>query len=136
MLNLPISVHGRVSDIWRSYLGERLLQDLGMRVAFSPPLVEQKRNIHNYLADFDAEIPLYEQTEALLETLSGWVCSARTLPERMELLYIELYERGFIEISDVFLVQSWLQALERANYLFPHVINTRGLRSDTRLIVS
>ena len=109
-----------------------------MRVAFSPPLVlgGARTNIHNYLPDFDAEIPIYEQIEALLETLSEWTCSARTLPGRMELLYIELYEKEFIEISDVFLVQSWLRALERANYMFPPVINTRGLRSATRLIGS
>jgi hypothetical protein len=34
------------------------LQNLS-RLAFLSPLVIQERNAHNYLADFDSEIPLY-----------------------------------------------------------------------------
>ena len=44
-------MHGRVSDIWRSYISQRLLWDVGYRVAFAPPLVNQYRSPHNYLAD-------------------------------------------------------------------------------------
>jgi hypothetical protein len=29
MLLLPVTVHGRVSDIWRSYAGQRLLREMG-----------------------------------------------------------------------------------------------------------
>ena len=46
-----VQVHGRVSDIWRSYIVQRLLWDVGYSVAFSPPLVVQNRGPHNYLAD-------------------------------------------------------------------------------------
>jgi hypothetical protein len=48
---LFMQVHGRVSDIWRSYIVQRLLWDAGYAVAFAPPLVVQKRGPHNYLAD-------------------------------------------------------------------------------------
>merc|ERR1712126_189026 len=50
-LILPISVHGRVSDIWRSYFTQRLMWLAGASLAFMPPLVKQERNIHDYLAD-------------------------------------------------------------------------------------
>lgn len=46
-----LQVHGRVSDIWRSYMAQRLLWDVGYQVAFSPPMVDQLRSPHNYLAD-------------------------------------------------------------------------------------
>lgn len=51
---LPFSllqVHGRVSDIWRSYVAQRLLWDVGYNIAFAPPMVDQFRSPHNYLAD-------------------------------------------------------------------------------------
>jgi hypothetical protein len=48
---LFLQVHGRVSDIWRSYIVQRLLWDAGYAVAFAPPMVIQKRGPHNYLAD-------------------------------------------------------------------------------------
>lgn len=42
-LLLPVTVHGRVSDIWRSYAWQRLLWGCELRVAFSAPLVKQAR---------------------------------------------------------------------------------------------
>jgi len=55
-LLLPCSVHGRVTDIWRSYFAQRLFWDVGLRVGFAPPWVTQYRNAHNYLADFNSEV--------------------------------------------------------------------------------
>jgi len=53
---LPITVHGCVSDIYRSYVAQRLLWDAGYAVAFSPPMVNQYRSPHNYLADMQVGI--------------------------------------------------------------------------------
>lgn len=40
-LMLPVTVHGRVSDIWRGYAAQRILSLLDLRLVFSPPLVRQ-----------------------------------------------------------------------------------------------
>ena len=40
------------------------------------------------------------------------------LSKSIELLWIDLYERGFIEIEDVHLAKLWLQALEQVGYQF------------------
>ena len=45
-LFLPVTVHGRVTDIWRSYFVLRILWDLDMTMAFTSPWVEQIRNPH------------------------------------------------------------------------------------------
>lgn len=49
----------------------------------------------------------------------------RTLSERMEQLWIDLYERGYIEEEDVRNMQLWLQALENVGYEFPSVVKNR-----------
>jgi hypothetical protein len=36
-LMLPVTVHGRVSDIWRSYIAQRLFWDVGVHLTFAPP---------------------------------------------------------------------------------------------------
>ena len=51
-LLLPITVHGRVADIWRGYMFQRLAQDVGIRLIFSPAMVVQDRNSHSYLAGY------------------------------------------------------------------------------------
>lgn len=121
-LLLPITVHGRVSDIWRGYVAQRLMWDLGLHLAFTTPLVEQIRNAHNYLADMESEQPLYTQTPALLRFLQEWQGSAPTLPGRMEELYVALYERGYIEAQDIVLIQEWIQSLLAVDYLFPPLL--------------
>ena len=117
---LPMTVPGRVSDIWRGYFAQRIFEDLGLSVAYMPPRVHQDRNPHNYLADMQAEGALYFQTGKLLEFLHGWDGGgAASLPEMAERLWIALYERTYIELEDVVMMQRWLQALVASGYVFP-----------------
>jgi hypothetical protein len=47
---LPVTVHGRVSDIWRGYAAQRILNLLNLRLIFSPALVKQvSSSCHPYL---------------------------------------------------------------------------------------
>lgn len=120
-LLLPVTVHGRVSDIWRSYVGQRLLWELGLKVAFTPPIVVQHRNPHDPLADMDAERDLYFKSLALVRHLRQWKGSAPTLEGRVEELYVSLFEHDFIEINDVLLAREWLAALGRVDYHIPRL---------------
>ena len=123
-LLLPISVHSRVSDIWRSYITQRLIWEIGSRLAFVPPWVIQYRNPHNYIQDFQAETDLYLKTGALLEFLLNWRAQSPTLPGIVEELYIELYEHGFIGKVDVELLQAWLESLLHVGYAFSSLTHT------------
>lgn len=40
-LMLPVTVHGRVSDIWRGYVAQKIMGLLGLRLVFSPSMVKQ-----------------------------------------------------------------------------------------------
>ena len=103
-LYLPVTVAGRVSDIWRSYFTQYFFKYLNLNLGFLPrPLVSQDRNPHSYLADFQAELPLYTKTSKLVEFLQNYEQETdvvRNVPERMENLWIQLYERGYIEFED------------------------------------
>jgi len=118
-LLLPITVHGRVTDIWRAYFTQRLLWDLGSRIAFSTPWVTQFRNAHNYLADFNSELPLYQQSGSLVELLLKWRPTSTSIAGRLEELYILMYEVNVIGMADVQLVQAWIDDLISVGYEFP-----------------
>ena len=122
-LLLPCTVHGRVTDIWRAYVAQRLLWDVGERLAFASPWVTQYRNPHNYLGDFNSELPLYLQSGELVDALRDWKPSRETLPGRLEELYILLYEFGVLELDDVTLVQAWITDLLRVGYKFPPLVS-------------
>jgi hypothetical protein len=55
-----------------------------------------------------AESDLFFKTGELLQFLDHWHSLLPTVPERMQALWIELYERGYIEQEDVQMVQRWL----------------------------
>ena len=122
-LLLPITVHGRVSDIWRSYFTQRLLWDTGKHLAFFSPFVVQYRNPHNYLADFDSEMDLYYKTETLIKFLKEWAPAdaSASLEQRLLDMQIQLYEHGFVEAQDVELTVAWIQDLRCLQYTFPKV---------------
>jgi len=119
-LFLPFTVKGRVSDIWRGYFAQAIFRILGLHVAILPPRVIQERNEHSILGDFDAEIDLYLKSSKLVEFLASWQSDdGSTVPEMMEQLWINLYERGYIEEEDVNVLQLWLHALVEIGYDFP-----------------
>ncbi|KAI8816569.1 uncharacterized protein EV422DRAFT_279122 [Fimicolochytrium jonesii] len=130
-LLLPITVHGRVSDIWRGYAMQRLLWDAGLHVAFSGPWVRQERNPHSWLADLQAETDLFAKSGKLVEFLQSWKGTGETLPERIEQLFIELYERSYIELDDVHLAQRWVAELAFAGYIFPPIVRKLTLAVRT-----
>ncbi|CAF3586610.1 unnamed protein product [Rotaria sp. Silwood1] len=123
-LLLPITVHGRVSDIWRSYVTQRLLWEICGRIAFVSPWVTQFRNPHNYIQDFQAETDLYLKTGALIRVLLEWNGRSATLPGLIEELWIELYERDYVDKEDISLLQMWLDTLIHIGYKFPNIKRT------------
>lgn len=122
-LYLPMTVTGRVSDIWRSYIVQRLMRDLAVSldVIYSPALVTQVRNAHDYIGDMAAEQHLYVRTEAFLEFLDEWHSNKKTLWGRIQDLWIALYERQYVELNDVVGIQDWLRTLHLEGYTFPDV---------------
>ena len=119
-LLLPITVHGRVSDIWRSYFAQRIFWQTNLQLGFLPrPLVVHQRNDHNNLGDLNGEQDLYMKSEHLVKFLSSWRGTGNSLPELIEELWVALYEHNYIDVKDVELVQLWLNSLIDIGFEFP-----------------
>lgn len=99
-LYLPFTVHGRVSDIWRSFLMQAVGKHTGNSIGFFRPNVSHYRNSHNYLADFEAEEPLYEQSGELIKYLSSNVTGL--LPSEGDALDALIAVYAAVGINDLF----------------------------------
>ena len=124
-LYLPITVPGRVTDIWRSYITQRIMKDIGLHVLYTPPIVQHERSAHDYLSDFVAERDLYDKTTKLLEFLDGWSSNAATLPARIYELWVGLYEHDYLGLHDVKAAGEWMKTLIAIGYDFPSVNSTK-----------
>ena len=125
-LYLPITVPGRVTDIWRSYITQRIMKDIGLHVMYTPPIVQHHRSAHDYLSDFVAESDLYDKTTKLLEFIDGWSSDALELPERIFELWVGLYEHDYLGLNDVEAAREWLNTLITIGYKFPSMIDSRA----------
>lgn len=113
LLYLPSHCSFRMTDIWRSFIAQRCLWELGHGLVFHGPEVIQERNQHDLMADFEAEIPGYRQNRKLVQVLEGLelepgeqAVAANLLQCYEALVGIELFPRQELE-----LVNAWLQDL-------------------------
>eukprot|EP00518_Triparma_eleuthera_P001291 CAMPEP_0182458630 /NCGR_PEP_ID=MMETSP1319-20130603/3930_1 /TAXON_ID=172717 /ORGANISM="Bolidomonas pacifica, Strain RCC208" /LENGTH=483 /DNA_ID=CAMNT_0024657355 /DNA_START=182 /DNA_END=1633 /DNA_ORIENTATION=- len=121
---LPVTVHGRVSDIWRSYFTSRIMWEAGQHLAFASPMVTQCRNPHSYVADFDAESDLYERAGPLVSWLLEWRPASRSLEGIVEELAVAMYEMDFLhDILDVDLAIAWIEDLRALGVELPKLLS-------------
>lgn len=127
-LLLPTSIPVKLRDVWRGYFAIPLLRMIGKSVAFtsSNGAVRLTKNTEDERQSVGGKY--YDQlANALVKFLYAWESPCTQLPEAMEELWIELYERNYIEIQDVHRLQQWLIGLVAMGYRFPPVKYSVGL---------
>lgn len=134
-LLLPVTVHGRVSDIWRSYFMQRIMWDMDLHVAFTSPFVKQCRNVHSYIADLEAEDHLYGRTLELIRVLLEWDPQAHTVAGRLLEIAGILYEHSFLELGDVYLMKAWVEDLQAIGFVFPSVGRKRFTGGSAQMFI-
>lgn len=114
LLYLPSYCSFRMTDIWRSFVAQRIAWENGWSVLFKGPDVYQERNEHNLMRDFADELSGYlnnrrigTQFEALkLEA------GAENIGNNMIRCYEELVRMELIPSQEVALVRAWLEDLD------------------------
>ena len=130
-MSLPLSVHARVSDIWRAYMAERLMWEARLGVAFLPSFINATgRNFHKPYFDYQAELPLYQKAGILTKYLTKWKCQRNLLKECILQLYIDMFEVGILEEEDVSYMVAWLNDLSAMGYVFPAMQNNQRWRME------
>ena len=69
LLYLPFHCSFRMTDIWRSFVAQRIGWENGWRLMFHGSTVFQERNEHDLMRDFAEEVPGYLNNEKIRRTL-------------------------------------------------------------------
>ena len=111
LMYLPSRCSFRMTDIWRSFITQRCLWAMGLGLVFHAPEVDQQRNDHDLMKDFEQEIPGYLQNEAIVASLAELDLSADPTSVGGNLLtcYEKLVEAEFFPAEELDLVQAWLR---------------------------
>ena len=111
LLYLPSYCSFRMTDIWRSFVAQRIAWENGWSVLYSSPDVFQERNEHSLMRDFADEVPGYLHNRAIgdrLETLK-LTAGAENIAENLIRCYEELVRLAVVDAKEIPLVKAWAQ---------------------------
>lgn len=112
LLYLPSTVASRVCDILRGWVAQRLSWELDAHVAFLSPSVYQLRNEHDFLKDFEEEIPLYLNAEKIIEILENTPLTG-SIEAKFIAIYQALAEQGIVQPEEVSRAKVWASVLTK-----------------------
>jgi hypothetical protein len=108
LLYLPITVTFRFTDILRGLVAQPILWAAGYRLGFGEATVIQKRNPHNYLKDFESEIPGYLFAEKVVIVASESVSVDRSISENLVSVYEALLREQIVTAKEIEVLKLWL----------------------------
>lgn len=114
LMYLPSTCTFRMTDIWRSLVAQRCLWELGQGVTFHPPEVDQARNPHDLMRDFEDEIPGYLHNEQIAATLAALplLPGPSAVTANLIACYQALVATNVLAAGELRLVQAWVADLE------------------------
>ena len=113
LLYLPSFCSFRMTDIWRSFVAQRCLWEIGCGLVFHPAEAVQLRNPHNLLRDFKDEVPGYLENDRICSILNACPLAAGEAHVGHNLLacYRALVDAGVIPSGELPLLDAWLADL-------------------------
>ncbi len=114
LLYLPAFCSFRMTDIWRSFVAQRIAWENDWWLLFHDATVVQERNEHNLMRDFQDEVVGYLHNEAICRTLAETPLKPgiTALGENLLACYEELHRLGQITAAELELLVCWLTDLE------------------------
>jgi len=115
LLYLPSFVSFRMTDIWRSFIAQRISWEMGWSLVFDNANLFQVRNEHDLMIDFQSEIPGYLQNQEIGRLLSSLNLTGKDLDSCLITCYESLVEAQIVDGRELPLLKLWLKAIEHAD---------------------
>ena len=113
LLYLPSTVTFRFTDILRGLIAQPIMWASGFYLAFGEATVLQKRNIHDYLKDFESEIPCYLLSEQVAEIAKANVQANTSISDNLFSVYQALAKAKIVESRELQILEHWLYSLNQ-----------------------
>ncbi len=113
LLYLPSYCSFRMTDIWRSFVAQRIAWECGWSILFHQSTVWQERNDHNLMNDFKDEIPGYLNNGRIIDEL----CTLQLqkgidgIPDNLVTCYRKLSDMNLVDPLEMPLLDAWLEDL-------------------------
>lgn len=112
LMYIPSTVASRVCDIYRGYIAQRLLWELGFNLLILSPSVSQNRNPHDYLKDLAEEVPLYTTIHYFINALEE-VTLHGSIEDKLVQIYEALILKGLIRQEELPILKEWISQVTK-----------------------
>jgi len=114
LMYLPYHCSFRMTDIWRSFVVQRVLYANGLGILYHEPTVYQERNEHDLMKDFADEVVGYLNNREIRDTLLALPLKGGEdhFLHDMEQCYFALIEMGMIGKEEIALLAAWRRDIE------------------------
>ncbi len=109
LLYLPSTVTFRFTDILRGLIAQPLMWNEGFHLCFTKATAIQERNVHNYLKDFESEIPCYLLAQRVVNIAINSIKPANSLKDNMFSVYESLLVENIVKKEELNILQAWLE---------------------------
>jgi hypothetical protein len=115
LLYIPSHCSFRMCDIWKSFIAQRCLWEMGCGLVFHAAEAVQERNYHNLMRDFEAEIPGFLGNRRFAEVLSRLALAPgkENAAGNLVRCYEALQNAGFFPVDELTLVRAWVADFEK-----------------------
>jgi hypothetical protein len=102
-----------MTDIWRSFIAQRIAWECNWSILFHSSTVWQDRNDHNLLNDFKDEIPGYLHNNRIFNELKKLDLKKgkQHIPENLLVCYQKFIDLQLIEPEEISLLKAWIDDL-------------------------
>ena len=117
LLYLPAYCSFRMTDIWRSFIAQRIAWVNDWGILYHEPTVSQERNEHNLMRDFRDEVPGYLNNSAISDALDklSLPSGADKINDNLLSCYEELIRMELVGKQELDLVEAWIADLEETS---------------------
>lgn len=114
LLYLPSYCSFRMTDIWRSFIAQRIGWTCGWPILFHQSTVWQERNDHNLMNDFKDEISGYSNNDQIYKSLNALDLKpgVENIPANLKLCYQKLIDLGLVKAEEMGLLDAWIKDLQ------------------------
>jgi len=131
LLYLPAYCSIRTTDIWRSFVAQRIAWTNDWGVLFHEPTVWQERNEHDLMRDFRDEVPGYLNNSNLCEALGklNLKRGVENLSTNLRICYEEMVRMRLVGAEELDLLDAWINDIEQTRLTYEWIANQPGDRA-------
>lgn len=115
LLYLPYHCSFRMTDIWRSFVAQRIAWSCGWPILFHSSTVRQERNEHNLMHDFEDELVGYLNNSEICQALMDLELEegAKNILANMHKCYKKLVDLGHVGSEEMMLLEAWSNDIQK-----------------------